>query len=173
MPRSTTPTCRLWRCAQDRDRLSRPGRPVPRHALQLKLDDAFRSAVSAVLGIGTAPGITNIQARYAAEQMDMVESIKIYDGSRTPEKNRDRFTYAVPTILDELTLEPVVFRNGEFLACQPLSEFEDYCFTRRAGPAPRAPFVAFRGSDITPHLQVERRKRSFSKSTIGAWLRKR
>jgi saccharopine dehydrogenase-like NADP-dependent oxidoreductase len=104
---------------------------------QLKLDPAFRSAgVSAVLGIGSAPGITNIQARYAAEQMDTVESIKIFDGSRASEKNKDRFTYAVPTIIDELTLEPVVFRNGEFITCQPLSEFEDYCFTPPLGLLP-------------------------------------
>ena len=104
---------------------------------QLQLDEAFRAAgLSAVLGMGTAPGLTNVQARYAADQLDTVESIKIYDGSRSPGKKKDRFTYAVPTIIDELTLEPVVFRNGEFVTCQPLSEFEDYCFTSPLGLLP-------------------------------------
>jgi saccharopine dehydrogenase-like NADP-dependent oxidoreductase len=104
---------------------------------QLQLDEAFREAgVSAVLGMGTAPGITNVQARYAADPLDAVESIKIYDGSRSPGKKKGRFTYAVPTILDELTLEPVVFRNGEFITAPPLSEFEDYCFTPPLGLLP-------------------------------------
>ncbi|HEX9616403.1 MAG TPA: saccharopine dehydrogenase NADP-binding domain-containing protein, partial [Anaerolineales bacterium] len=104
---------------------------------QLQLDEAFRAAgLSAVLGMGTAPGLTNVQARYAADQLDTVESIKIYDGSRSPGKKKDRFTYAVPTIIDELTLEPVVFRNGKFVTCQPLSEFEDYCFTSPLGLLP-------------------------------------
>jgi len=104
---------------------------------QLELDQAFRSAgLSAILGIGTAPGITNVQARYAADQLDRVESIKIYDGSRTSNKKEGRFTYAIPTILDELTIEPVVFRNGEFITCQPMSEFEDYAFTPTLGLLP-------------------------------------
>ena len=104
---------------------------------QLELDQAFRSAgVSAILGIGTAPGITNVQARYAADRLDTVDSIKIYDGSRSPGKKRDRFTYAVPTILDELTLEPVVFRNGKFITRKPMSEFENYFFTPPLGVLP-------------------------------------
>jgi saccharopine dehydrogenase (NAD+, L-lysine-forming) len=104
---------------------------------QLKLDQAFRSAgVSAILGIGTAPGITNVQARYAADRMDTVDSIKIYDGSRSPGRKKDRFTYAVPTILDELTLEPVVFRNGKFIPRKPMSEFENYWFTLPLGVLP-------------------------------------
>lgn len=104
---------------------------------QLELDQAFRAAgVSAILGIGTAPGITNVQARYAADQMDSVESIKIYDGSRSSEKKKGRFTYAIPTILDELTIEPVVFRNGEFITCEPMSELEDYAFTPPLGLLP-------------------------------------
>jgi saccharopine dehydrogenase (NAD+, L-lysine-forming) len=102
-----------------------------------ELDQAFRSAgVSAILGIGTAPGITNVQARYAADRMDTVDSIKIYDGSRSPGRKKDRFTYAVQTILDELTLEPVVFRDGKFIARKPMSEFEDYFFTPPLGVLP-------------------------------------
>jgi saccharopine dehydrogenase-like NADP-dependent oxidoreductase len=30
----------------------------------------------------------------------------------------------------------MVFRDGEFLACEPLSEFEDYCFTEPLGVLP-------------------------------------
>lgn len=104
---------------------------------QLELHDRFAEAgVSAVLGMGSAPGIPNIQARYAADRLDIVESIHIYDGIKPPSTDDVQFTYAVPTIVDELTMSPMVFRDGEFRACDPLSEFEDYWFTRPLGLLP-------------------------------------
>ncbi|MCO6452624.1 MAG: saccharopine dehydrogenase NADP-binding domain-containing protein, partial [Caldilineales bacterium] len=104
---------------------------------QLELHERFQEAgVSAVLGLGSAPGIPNVQARYAADRMDTIDSIRIYDGIKPPPAGHAVFTYAVPTILDELLLQPMVFRNGEFQACEPLSEFEDYYFTRPIGVLP-------------------------------------
>jgi saccharopine dehydrogenase-like NADP-dependent oxidoreductase len=104
---------------------------------QLKLNDRFSQAgLSAVLGMGSAPGVPNIQARYAADRLDTIETIRIYDGIKPPPPDDVRFTYAVPTILDELTQQPMVYRNGEFIACQPMSEFEDYWFTPPLGLLP-------------------------------------
>jgi saccharopine dehydrogenase-like NADP-dependent oxidoreductase len=104
---------------------------------QLLLNDRFSAAgISAVLGMGSAPGIPNLQARYAADRLDSIDSIKIYDGIKPPPPDDVRFTYAVPTIVDELTVEPMVFENGEFLAKQPLSDFEDYWFTQPLGLLP-------------------------------------
>jgi len=42
----------------------------------------------------------------------------------------------VPTILDEMTMEPIIFRNGEFISQKPLSGFEDYAFTPPLGILP-------------------------------------
>jgi len=104
---------------------------------QLELDDHFAEAeLSAVLGMGSAPGVPNVQARYAADRLDTIEYIRIYDGIKPPPPDAVRFTYAVPTILDELTLPPMVYRDGEFVACEPLSEFEDYWFTPPIGLLP-------------------------------------
>lgn len=104
---------------------------------QLELSDRFAEAgLSAVLGMGSAPGVPNIQARYAADRLDTIEYIRIYDGIKPPPPGDVRFTYAVPTIVDELTLPPMVYRNGEFLACEPLSEFEDYWFAPPIGLLP-------------------------------------
>lgn len=104
---------------------------------QLQLHDRFAAAnVSAVLGMGSAPGIPNIQARYAADRLDTIESIKIYDGIKPPPPDDVLFTYAVPTIVDELTVEPMVFENGKFVAKQPLSGFEDYWFSPPLGMLP-------------------------------------
>ncbi len=104
---------------------------------QLQLDERFRQAgVAAVLGVGSAPGVPNVQARYAADRLDSIESIHIYDGIKPPPPENSAFTYAVATILDELTMKPMVFRDGEFIEAEPLSEFEDYQFTRPLGSLP-------------------------------------
>jgi saccharopine dehydrogenase (NAD+, L-lysine-forming) len=86
--------------------------------------------------MGSAPGIPNLQARYAADRLDTIESIRIFDGIKPPAPDDKRFSYAVPTIIDELTIEPMVFENGEFVAKPPLSEFEDYWFTEPLGILP-------------------------------------
>jgi len=104
---------------------------------QLELSKRFEQAgLSAVLGMGSAPGVPNIQTRYAADRLDSIESIKIYDGIQPPPPDDTSFTYSVPTIVDELILEPMVYRDGEFRACPPLSEFEEYWFTPPLGLLP-------------------------------------
>jgi saccharopine dehydrogenase-like NADP-dependent oxidoreductase len=104
---------------------------------QLELHDRFEEAgVSAVLCMGSAPGIPNLQARYAADRLDTIESIRIFDGIKPPAPDDERFSYAVPTIIDELTVEPMVFEKGKFVAKPPLSEFEDYWFTEPLGILP-------------------------------------
>ncbi|NIW43788.1 MAG: hypothetical protein GWN30_03115 [Gammaproteobacteria bacterium] len=104
---------------------------------QLKLHENFKNVgASAVLGMGSAPGIPNIQSRYAADRLDTIKSIKIYDGIKPPPPDDVRFTYAVPTILDELTISPMVFEDGEFKAKDPLTGFEDYWFEPPLGLLP-------------------------------------
>jgi saccharopine dehydrogenase-like NADP-dependent oxidoreductase len=104
---------------------------------QLELHDLFSKAgISAVLCMGSAPGVPNIQSRYAADRLDSIKSIKIFDGIKPPAPDDLRFSYAVPTIIDELTVEPMVFENGEFAPKLPLSGFEDYLFTEPLGILP-------------------------------------
>jgi saccharopine dehydrogenase (NAD+, L-lysine-forming) len=50
-----------------------------------------------------------------------------------PPTDDPKFTYSVPTIVDELLMKPMVYRDGEFKAMEPLSEFEDYWFTHPIG----------------------------------------
>jgi lysine 6-dehydrogenase len=48
---------------------------------QIEFHDRFKAAgISAVLCVGSAPGVPNIQTRYAADRLDTIESIKIFDG---------------------------------------------------------------------------------------------
>lgn len=104
---------------------------------QMDLNARFVEAgVSAVLCMGSAPGVPNVQTRYAADRLDTIEYVHIYDGIKPPQQDRVTFGYAVPTIIDELTMAPMIYREGAFVACEPLSEFEDYWFTRPVGLLP-------------------------------------
>lgn len=104
---------------------------------QLQLHEQFKAmGIGAVLGVGSAPGVPNVQSRYAADRLDTIEYIRIYDGIKLPPPEMVAFSYAVPTIIDELTLPPIVYRDGEFVACEPLAEFEDYWFTSPIGLLP-------------------------------------
>jgi saccharopine dehydrogenase-like NADP-dependent oxidoreductase len=105
---------------------------------QLELSDKYKEAgLSAVLGMGSAPGVPNLQARYAADRLDTIESIKIFDGIKPPPTDDPMFTYAVPTIVEELLVEAMVFTDGEFQSAPPLSGFEDYWFTEPIGLLPQ------------------------------------
>jgi saccharopine dehydrogenase-like NADP-dependent oxidoreductase len=104
---------------------------------QLELSAGFAEAgIGAVLGMGSAPGIPNVQTRYAADRLDTLQRIRIYDGIKPPPADDLRFTYAIPTILDEISLQPMVFEKGKFVAKQPLTGFEDYWFTPPIGLLP-------------------------------------
>jgi lysine 6-dehydrogenase len=97
---------------------------------QLELDDAFRSAgITAMLGMGSAPGVTNLQARVACDRLDTVEYIRIYDGIHNPHIGADdqlTWGYSIQTILDEVSKNPIVFRDGSWQEVAPLSEIECY-----------------------------------------------
>jgi saccharopine dehydrogenase (NAD+, L-lysine-forming) len=80
--------------------------------------------------------VPNVQARYAADRLETIESIKIFDGVKPPHPDDVRFSYAVPTIVDEITVAPMIFENGEFVAKEPLSGFEDYWFEPPLGLLP-------------------------------------
>jgi saccharopine dehydrogenase (NAD+, L-lysine-forming) len=77
-----------------------------------------------------------MQTRYAADRLDTIGSIKIYDGVMPPLSDDPNFTYSVPTIVEELIVEPMIYREGEFQSAEPLSEFEDYWFTQPIGLLP-------------------------------------
>ncbi|HUE25697.1 MAG TPA: saccharopine dehydrogenase NADP-binding domain-containing protein [Solirubrobacteraceae bacterium] len=95
---------------------------------QLELGPEFeRAGLLAVLGIGSSPGKTNLMARAAVAMLgapDTVDSIDVAAAGRDPEAagdERPRPPYAIQTLLDELTLEPVVLRGFEAVQIAPLS----------------------------------------------------
>ena len=96
---------------------------------QLELSDRFKEAgVTAILGMGSCPGVANIQAGYLGKMLDSVDSAKIYNGSTIDEGDSLSWAYSVETILDEISKPSMVFRNGEFQELPALSEEEFFLF---------------------------------------------
>jgi saccharopine dehydrogenase (NAD+, L-lysine-forming) len=96
---------------------------------QLELRNEFKAAGRmALLGIGSAPGIVNLLAVHAAQNLDVVRDVHCLVGSvdRTRYRNVPPlgFDYSADTLLDEFTMESAVFRDGEFRMVPPLDPRE-------------------------------------------------
>jgi saccharopine dehydrogenase-like NADP-dependent oxidoreductase len=102
---------------------------------QLLLDDeAKKSGVSAVVGGGESPGITNLMCAFAAREMTMVESVKIYAGAREVSESEDLiFPFSISTVLDEYTKSPVEYLDGKYVEVPALSGEEEVNFAPLVG----------------------------------------
>ena len=76
-------------------------------------EDFVRAGVPALLGMGSTPGITNVMAGVLARGLDSVDAVHVRVGCI------DRCAsgplpvpYALDTVLDEFSLEPMVFHDG-------------------------------------------------------------
>lgn len=103
---------------------------------QLELDERFRQAgLTAVIGIGSCPGIANVHAGDLAARLDTVRSVKIYNGATSDPSESLRWPYSLWTIFDEIVERAMVFRGGEFVDLDPLSEEEMFPFRDPIGYA--------------------------------------
>ena len=103
---------------------------------QLELDDRFREAgLLALLGMGSSPGKTNVMAERAVrelgrrpERVDVIAAgrdLDLPDGFSVP--------YALRTLVDELTLNPIAVRAGEPTELEPLASGGSYPFPEPIG----------------------------------------
>lgn len=114
---------------------------------QLRLHADFEQAgLLAVLGCGSGPGRTNVMAAMAAEQLDVVHRVRCasagHDDDPPPGVS---LPYSLQTLLDELSEPPMVLRDGEHIALEPLADGGEVDF-----PEP----VGRRGSLHTLHSEV-------------------
>jgi lysine 6-dehydrogenase len=95
------------------------------------------TGITAILGMGGTPGITNVLARAAVDKLDRVESIKVELGcsDSTPSSAPLVAPYSIRTILDEFTKQPQVFKDGEWYPQQSLSGQEEMIFPLPVGRA--------------------------------------
>jgi saccharopine dehydrogenase-like NADP-dependent oxidoreductase len=106
---------------------------------QLELSEDFDAAgLTAILGLGSAPGKTNLLAAAAARRLgsDPV-SMEIWAATRDPGAAGHPFPapYSVQTLRDELQMRPVVLREGGLEEVDPLSGAASRGFPEPVGRA--------------------------------------
>jgi lysine 6-dehydrogenase len=117
---------------------------------QLELGPEFeRAGLVALLGVGSAPGKSNLMAARAARELGVrtaggadargapgVSSIEVSAGGRDPHPPPGfSVPYALQTIVDELTMRPIVLRDGVPVEIEPLTDGGEVDFGPPLGSA--------------------------------------
>jgi saccharopine dehydrogenase (NAD+, L-lysine-forming) len=92
---------------------------------QLELSPKFEQRGRlALLGIGSAPGKTNLLAARAVRELDgPVDSILVAAAGRPLETLKGlSFPYALQTLMDEITMPPMALAGGRFEELEPLQD---------------------------------------------------
>jgi len=92
---------------------------------QLEHDEDFAAAgLLALLGMGSSPGKTNVMATAAVRRLPApVERLDVMAAGRDLDPpSGQSFPYAVQTLVDEVTLAPVVLQDGAPVEIAPLSD---------------------------------------------------
>ena len=102
---------------------------------------AAEKGITIVPDCGVAPGMVNILAQHGIEQLDVVDSVRIYVGGlpQNPEPPLNyQIVYSLEGVLDYYTTQSWVVRNGKRVHVTALSERETVDF-----PAPVGALEAF------------------------------
>ncbi len=94
------------------------GRQLEMHA------DFERAGLLALLGMGSSPGKTNVMAVAAVRALGgHPERIDVFAAGRDMDPpSGPSYPYAVQTLVDELTMRPIVLRGGEPQEIEPLTD---------------------------------------------------
>jgi len=99
---------------------------------QLKLDREFRKAgLTAILGLGSSPGITNVYSRYIADKLDAVESIHL--SFAYAELTKATLFVPFAGAIEEFTNNVMIFQDGKHVELPPQSGQEDARFPEPIG----------------------------------------
>jgi saccharopine dehydrogenase-like NADP-dependent oxidoreductase len=103
---------------------------------QLRLHCRFKRAdITAILGMGCSPGITNVMTRAAADKLGRVKSVRIRVGAKdfNPPAESFCFPYSAQTIVEEFMLTPWVVERGKFREVKPRTGWERVKFPLPVG----------------------------------------
>ena len=116
----------------------RPGEIVksPPEGYQLAYDGKFRDAgLVGLLGMGQDPGLTNIFARMGADRLDNVDEILVRDGDNgTVEGYEFASLWSPDTLIEEVLMPALAFRDGRFMRLGSLEGEEVFEFPPPVGP---------------------------------------
>jgi lysine 6-dehydrogenase len=97
---------------------------------QIAEHERFKAAgVTAVIGAGADPGMSNVICRAVADELDEIDSIKLYWAAELVGEENPILVppYSVSTVLAEYAHESTQFYDGRHVTCPPMSgrEFID------------------------------------------------
>jgi saccharopine dehydrogenase-like NADP-dependent oxidoreductase len=143
---------------------------------QMRLDQDFRKAnLTAIIGIGAAPGISNLMARYAYDHLDQVEIVRMRYATKSFIKSSlpIKFPYTPYGFLGQLENKSIVLDQGELKEVDSLTGEEYVEFPEPIGamdvvylshPEPASMSVTFREKgiqniDAKIHVPIEFRQK--------------
>jgi saccharopine dehydrogenase (NAD+, L-lysine-forming) len=104
----------------------------------LFLDQEFKDAgLTALVGCGVSPGVTNVLARYACDKLDRVDEIRVRLGFRDLDEGLIREWdpgWAPETALSDYAERVQVLENGRLEEYPPFSGVEEHTFSAPVGP---------------------------------------
>jgi lysine 6-dehydrogenase len=126
---------------------------------------AKKNGVTIIPACGLAPGLTNILAKYSADQMEEVDQVKIYVGG-IPEVPKPplnyRVVFAIESVLEEYMRDALIVRDGKRISAPALSEVEELTF----GEFPGQKFEAFLTDGLSTLPESLKRVRYMEEKTI-------
>ena len=105
-----------------------------------EIDNKFKKAgLTALIGCGGSPGITNVLARYTCDKLDRVDEIRIRLGGKRLEESEEVVEawdpgWAPEVALTDYAFPPPVFENGKTQVYPIFSGCEEYVFPDPVGP---------------------------------------
>jgi len=109
------------------------GPPYENIDREFERNDKFKDrGLTAITGAGTAPGLTNVLAACAVDQLDSVNDIfiRLYNSLEAKEPIS---SWSPRTMIEDCMLKPVIFENGTFKEVPPFSGEETYMFPEPIG----------------------------------------
>ncbi len=100
----------------------------------LELNDEFKKAgLTALIGCGATPGVSNVLVKYACNKLDQVDSICIRCSGKIFKKPKDIISAWDPgwsprTAICDYAEQPIVLEDGEYKRYPPFSGREEYDF---------------------------------------------
>jgi lysine 6-dehydrogenase len=126
---------------------------------------AKQKGITIVPACGFAPGLTSILAKYAADQMEDVDSVEISVGG-IPEAPKQPLNYkivfAIESVLEEYTRDALVVREGKRMVVPAMSEIEELSFA----DLPDQKFEAFITDGLSTLPETMRKVRFMEEKTI-------
>ena len=107
-------------------------------AKQFARDASFKSkGIYALVGIGVEPGLSDVFARYAADELfSRIDSAIVYDGSNLVVEGYDFApTFSIWTTIEECLNPPLMWEQGRgWYTTEPFSDLETFDFPDGIGP---------------------------------------